>query len=143
MHSFGGQERSDFMDRSFSFSSCCVPSPFRFCYPEMRSLAGSRVCPHSSQPLLLLLSLSALCGALARPQCCRHCSTAGPPWSLSMPSPSALSEQNLGNGAKRRAMPALLLPIISQPCRAVQDVQAGLITVSSAQSRTFLDSDHS
>jgi len=80
-HSFGGQERSDFMDRSFSFSSCCVPFPFRLCYPEMRSLAGSLVCPYSPQPPLLLPSLSALCSALARPQCCRHCSTAGPPWS--------------------------------------------------------------
>lgn len=107
------------MDRLLSFSSCYVPSPFRFCYPEMRSLAGSHVCPHSSQPLLLLLSLSALCSALARPQCCRYYSTADPPWSLSVPNPSALSEQDLGNGAKCRAMPALLLPITQQLCRAV------------------------
>lgn len=61
-HSFAGRERSDFTARSFSVS-CCVPSPFRPCYPEVRSLAGSRMCPHSSQPLFPTLSLSALCRA--------------------------------------------------------------------------------
>lgn len=139
-HSFAGQERSDFTARSFSFS-CCVPSPFRLCYPEVRSLAGSRMSPHSSQPLLPKLSLSALChaGKPAVLQTPLHCRASPPSWSV--PSPSALPEQDLGSGAKRRTVPALLLSVTPRPCRAAQVAQAALVVVSSARSHEFLDSD--